>query len=63
MRRLEVKKNSMVLTKQNERPFSFYERDKNKQKLDSEEYLPHDLRKPNFKANPIPRACSVLIFD
>jgi hypothetical protein len=63
MRRLEVKKNSVVLTKQNEKPFSFYERDKNKQKIDPEEYLPHDLRKPHFKANPIPRACSVLIFD
>jgi len=31
MRRLEVKKNSMTLTKQKERPFSFYERDKLKQ--------------------------------
>jgi hypothetical protein len=41
------------LTKQKERPFSFYERDKQKQKLDPEEYLPYDLRKPNFKANPI----------
>jgi hypothetical protein len=61
--RLEVKKNSVTLTKQKERPFSFYERDKQKQKLDPEEYLPYDLRKPNFKANPIPRACSVLIFD
>jgi hypothetical protein len=60
---LEVKKNSVHLTKQKERPFSFYERDKQKQKLDPEEYLPYDLRKPNFKANPIPRACSVLIFD
>lgn len=63
MRRIEVKKNSMVITKQNERPFSFYERDKLKQNADPEDYLPYDLRKPNFKANPIPRACSVLIFD
>ena len=63
MRRLEVKKNSMAITKQTERPFSFYERDKLKQRPDPEEYLPYDLRKPNFKANPIPRACSVLIFD
>lgn len=63
MRRMEVKKNSLVITKQNERPFSFYERDKLKQQADPEEYLPYDLRKPNFKANPIPRACSVLIFD
>jgi Uncharacterised protein family UPF0564 len=30
MRRLEVKKNSMAITKQKEKPFSFYERDKNK---------------------------------
>lgn len=30
MRRLEVKKNSIGLTKANERPFSFYERDKAK---------------------------------
>lgn len=63
MRRLEVKKNSIVITKQREAPFSFYEREKNKQKLDPEEYLPYDVKKPHFKANPIPRACSVLIFD
>lgn len=63
MRRLEVKKNSMHLTKEKERPFSFYERDKLKQQADPEEFLPNDLKKPSFKANPIPRACSVLIFD
>ena len=63
MRRLEVKKNSITITKQKEKPFSFYERDKNRQKLDPEEYLPGDLKKQGFKANPIPRACSVLIFD
>lgn len=63
MRRMEVKKNSLVITKQNEKPFSFYERDKLKQNADPEDYLPYDLRKPSFKANPIPRACSVLIFD
>jgi hypothetical protein len=63
MRRMEVKKNSLAITKEREKPFSFYERDKAKQALDQEEYLPWDLRKPSFKANPIPRACSVLIFD
>ncbi len=63
MRRLEVKKNSIALTKVNEKPFSFYERDKNKKAIDPEEGLPYDLRKGSFKANPIPRACSVLIFD
>ena len=30
MRRLEVKKNSIAITKQREKPFSFYERDKSK---------------------------------
>jgi Uncharacterised protein family UPF0564 len=63
MRRLEVKKNSVAITKATERPFSFYERDKARKQLDQEEYLPYDLKKPHFKANPIPRACSVLIFD
>jgi len=62
-RRLEVIKNSVALTKQNEKPFSFYLRDKNKKKPDPEEYLPGDLKRKQFKANPIPRACSVLIFD
>jgi len=62
-RRLQVKQNSIAITKMTEKPFSFYERDKNKQKPDAEEYLPYDLKKPQFKANPIPRACSVLIFD
>ena len=63
MRRMEVKKNSLAITKEREKPFSFYERDKARQALDQEEYLPWDLKKPSFKANPIPRACSVLIFD
>lgn len=31
--------------------------------IDPEDHLPYDLKKPHFKANPIPRACSVLIFD
>lgn len=62
-RRLETIKNSVAITKAREAPFSFYERDKNRKKLDPEEYLAYDLRKPAFKANPIPRACSVLIFD
>ena len=60
---MEVIKNSMHITKQREKPFSFYERDKNRQKPDPEDYLAPDLKKPSFKANPIPRACSVLIFD
>lgn len=47
----------------NEKPFSFYERDKHMVKPDPEEYLAADLKKPNFKANPIPRSSSVMIFD
>jgi hypothetical protein len=46
MRRLEAKKNSVAILKAKEKPFSFYERDKLKQNLDPEEYLPYDLKKP-----------------
>ena len=63
MRRLEAKKTSVEVTKLKERPFAFYEREKNKQKPNPDDYLPYDIRQPSFKANPIPRACSVLIFD
>ena len=34
MRRMEVKKNSLAITKEREKPFTFYERDKAKQGLD-----------------------------
>jgi hypothetical protein len=34
MRRLEVKKNSLAITKEREKPFSFYERDLAKKALD-----------------------------
>jgi hypothetical protein len=63
MRRMEVKKNSLAIMKSREAPFSFYEREKGKTKPDPEDYLPYNVKKPHFKANPIPRACSVLIFD
>jgi len=43
-RRLEVVKNSIAITKANEKPFSFYERDKHRQKPDPEDYLPRDLK-------------------
>ena len=29
---------------------------------DPNDMIPYEMRKPGFKANPIPRACSVLIF-
>ena len=45
-RRMDVKHNSLAMTKQTERPFNFYLRDKNKKKHDPEEYLPNDLTRP-----------------
>mmetsp|Transcript_8761 Transcript_8761/g.6502 ORF Transcript_8761/g.6502 Transcript_8761/m.6502 type:complete len:108 (+) Transcript_8761:96-419(+) len=62
-RRLTVKQNSIAITKKNEKPFSFYYRDLQHKRPDPEEYLCDDLKRQGFKANPIPRACSVLIFD
>lgn len=52
------------MTKKNEKPFSFWERDVAKQRMeqDPNDMIPYEMRKPGFKANPIPRACSVLIF-
>jgi len=48
-----------------EKPFSFWERDMAKQqaKVDPDSLVPYEMKRPAFKANPIPRACSVLIFD
>jgi hypothetical protein len=43
----------MALTKQNEKPFSFYERDKNKAKWVPAE-VPECMRHPPFRANKIP---------
>ena len=43
----------MALTKQNEKPFSFYERDKNKPKQLGAE-IPECMRNPPFRANKIP---------
>lgn len=51
---------SKILTKENEKPFTFYERDKNKQKT-------ADYRKPEFlqrfKADEVPWYCSVLLLE
>lgn len=57
-RSLNVKRTSMERTKQLERPFSFYIREKEKVKkepIPSPEYT--------FKANPIPWACTVPLYD
>ena len=60
-RRKEVKETSQKLLKEKERPFSFYERDKNKKRVESVP-LNEEFQKGAFKANPIPTACTVEIF-
>jgi len=64
-RRARVKQDCIEITKQREAPFSFWNRDKAKmmQKSESEVGLNVECRRPNFKANPIPKACSVLIYN
>ncbi len=63
-RRMMVKQNSEAITAQREKPFNFYLRDKNKQKPNPDDYQNEEIKRcGTFKANPIPRACSVLIFD
>ena len=66
-RREEVKKNSIAATKAREKPFSFYERDKDfyvKRALISEQYIPEEIKNHEpFKATPIPWSVSTLLFD
>lgn len=54
----------MQLTKQQEAPFRFWEKEKERmaRQQDPAELIPDEMKRPAFKANPIPRACSVLIF-
>lgn len=62
-RREEVKRRSIELTQQNERPFSFYYRDKDKflERLNRKEPEPEKPRP--FKATPIPITMSISPFD
>jgi len=62
---MKVKRESLAITKQREAPFNFWERDKEKmaQRSQHREEVPDDCKRPQFKANPIPIACSVLIYD
>ena len=64
-RKQEVKKNSVAMTKAREAPFSFYERDKTnwERKKSQQERVPDEMLKPQFKAKPIPWACSMLLYD
>jgi len=65
-RRNAVRSHSMTITAQKEKPFTFWEREKARKEKRKQEIEEHQKREsfiPEFKANPIPRACSVLIFD
>ena len=52
-RREEIRRLSIANTKQNEKPFSFYYRDLEKQK-ESAPDVPDVMRNPPFRANKIP---------
>jgi len=62
-RRLEVKQNSYAITKANEKPFSFYERDKEKYmaRMNADDII-DDEHKP-FKAKPIPPEITLNLYD
>lgn len=57
-RREEVRANSQAILKSKEKPFSFYERDLEKQRLKSQEAapLPSAMQGAQFRAKEIPRA-------
>jgi len=57
-RRKQIKQKCIEKALMNDKPFSFYERDKNKPNKVIEPY-----KVPEFKANPIPKSSSVLIYD
>lgn len=60
-----MKQNSIEITKHNERPFNFWEREKIKIKEKREfKNAINDVNEyaRDFRANPIPKACSVLIY-
>jgi hypothetical protein len=60
-RRLRVKEASQQLTKERELPFSFYERDLAQKLKKSQSQSAPDF--PQFKANPIPKTSTVLIYE
>ena len=61
-----VRAQSVNITKSREKPFTFWEKEKERlerrRNPDPMESVPTEMRRAQFKANPIPRACSVLIF-
>lgn len=64
-RKQAVRAQSMQITRQREAPFKFWEKEKQRlarKTAELEEREREDPRGATFRANPIPRACSVLIF-
>lgn len=61
---MRVKQQSLEITKQREKPFSFYERDKIKQakKRDPSAGLNQDCTRPQFKANPMPDSTAICTY-
>lgn len=64
---MKVKEQSAKITAAREAPFSFWEREKQRQKMlrsaSEDQGLNVECTRAPFKANPIPKACSVLIFE
>ncbi len=58
-RRRKVKENSIAITLEREKPFSFYNRDKNKKGVKEHCDIDRDWEEYRFKANPIKWACSI----
>eukprot|EP00826_Nyctotherus_ovalis_P044344 TRINITY_DN4783_c0_g2_i1.p1 TRINITY_DN4783_c0_g2~~TRINITY_DN4783_c0_g2_i1.p1 ORF type:complete len:330 (-),score=103.61 TRINITY_DN4783_c0_g2_i1:365-1354(-) len=62
-RRMEIKQASYAITKAREKPFSFYERDKEKhiQRMNAD--YTSKIKEKQFKANPIPPHVTVQIYE
>lgn len=61
LKREEIKKNSKIITMQREKPFSFYQRDIDKQGVRRKNKF--ERKKFIFKANSVPWFCSVKLFE
>ena len=57
-----MKQQCIEITKANEKPFNFWARDMAKmaEKKDPDAGINNECKRADFKANPIPKSCSVL---
>lgn len=55
------------MTKENEAPFSFWEREKvrmaQKKQMEMNAPVPAECRRPQFKANEIPPSCATTFYE